>query len=65
MSPADTYNSKGNIKEIKKTVGNHRNLGTDLTGLLLFGSGDGGGGNHAAAIKYNLSQQKRETPTSG
>ena len=44
MPPSDTYNSKGTIKEIKKTVSNHRNLGIDRTGLLLFGFGDGGGG---------------------
>ncbi|CAN6674546.1 alpha-mannosidase [Trichomonascus vanleenenianus] len=44
MPPADTYNSCGDIKELKMCVSNHRNLGIDQSSLLLFGFGDGGGG---------------------
>lgn len=44
MPPADTYNSSGSLAEVKKTVENNRNRGVNKDGLLLFGTGDGGGG---------------------
>lgn len=51
MPPADTYNSDASLREVQKTVENHRNTGIDKSGLLVFGFGDGGGGPTADMIE--------------
>ncbi|ODV93429.1 hypothetical protein PACTADRAFT_52017 [Pachysolen tannophilus NRRL Y-2460] len=44
MPPDNTYTASADFGDVKRSLAQHTNLGTDQSGLLLYGKGDGGGG---------------------
>lgn len=44
LVPSDTYISQCTIKEVLKSVTNHKSLHASPDSLLIFGNGDGGSG---------------------
>jgi alpha-mannosidase len=42
--PADTYQSRADVKDVLKTVSQFRDKGRSRQSILLYGHGDGGGG---------------------
>ena len=44
MCPSETYTAQANVGDLIRSVSQHKNLDDDITSLLVFGNGDGGGG---------------------
>ncbi|PWN26260.1 hypothetical protein BDZ90DRAFT_280786 [Jaminaea rosea] len=51
MPPADKYDSRAGVDDIRRSVTNNKNLGVQPKALLLFGFGDGGGGPTAPMLE--------------
>ncbi|KAK4565274.1 Glycoside hydrolase, 38 vacuolar alpha mannosidase [Recurvomyces mirabilis] len=44
MAPCETYTAEAHFGDVKRSVSQHKSLDQDVTSLLPFGKGDGGGG---------------------
>lgn len=44
MPPANTYTASANFGDVIRSQSQHKNLGDNYAGMLLYGHGDGGGG---------------------
>jgi alpha-mannosidase len=44
MAPCETYTAEAHFGDIKRSVTQHKSMDQDITSLLPFGKGDGGGG---------------------
>nr|POE49521.1 alpha-mannosidase [Quercus suber] len=44
MAPCETYTAEADFGDVKRSVTKHKSMDQDVTSLLPFGKGDGGGG---------------------
>jgi alpha-mannosidase len=44
MPPSETYNAEADVRDMRRSLEQHKSLDQDPTSLLIFGKGDGGGG---------------------
>ncbi|KAK3941555.1 alpha-mannosidase [Diplogelasinospora grovesii] len=44
MPPAETYTAEAHFGDVKRSLSQHKSMDQDVTSLLVFGKGDGGGG---------------------